>query len=172
MEPRVAVSTVVRRSVYKEGGPPCGHEEILVLRRADNGKWNFPGGKLEPPETLAEAAAREVLEETGLEVRPNRIATVFSNGTDDGSTFVFVMFEAPIIIWRLDFVVRINSEHTEYRWVTDQQLKDEIVPEALPRLKAFSMGDRAPMSGIYHRDPTEYSWYQGEYGKIGKAADG
>ncbi|HLA24624.1 MAG TPA: NUDIX domain-containing protein [bacterium] len=37
---------------------------ILLQRRVDNNKWSLPGGALEPGETLAEAARREVLEET------------------------------------------------------------------------------------------------------------
>ena len=32
------------------------------------GKWEFPGGKIEPGESAAEAAIRECLEETGLHV--------------------------------------------------------------------------------------------------------
>lgn len=162
MEAKVAVSTVIYK--LTKGG-----EELLVLKRSDNGQWNFPGGKVEPPENLAEAASREVLEETGLEVNPHRIISVFSNGTDDGGTFVFVMFETNVYRFGK---VKLNREHTEYRWVTRQQLVDEIAPHALPRLKAYSMSDRGAMSGIYHRDPTEYTWYPGEYAKIGKAKHG
>lgn len=33
------------------------------------GEWSVPGGRVEPGETLAEAVEREVLEETGLQVR-------------------------------------------------------------------------------------------------------
>jgi mutator protein MutT len=44
---------------------------ILVVRRArppSRGLWSIPGGRVEPGETLAEAARREVREETGLDV--------------------------------------------------------------------------------------------------------
>lgn len=46
---------------------------VLLTRRQPGahleGFWEFPGGKLEPPETPEECACREVLEETGLRVR-------------------------------------------------------------------------------------------------------
>jgi 8-oxo-dGTP pyrophosphatase MutT (NUDIX family) len=39
-----------------------------------DGAWGLPGGGLEPHESLAECARREVLEETGLSVRIGAIA--------------------------------------------------------------------------------------------------
>jgi acetyl-CoA carboxylase carboxyl transferase subunit beta len=44
-------------------------DQILLVKRAhapNQGRWSLPGGKKEPYETLAEAAARESREETGL----------------------------------------------------------------------------------------------------------
>lgn len=44
-------------------------QELLLVRRAnppDAGLWGFPGGKIEPGETLAQAAEREAREETGI----------------------------------------------------------------------------------------------------------
>lgn len=43
--------------------------KILLLRRKDNDKWTMPGGTLDFGESLTDCAAREVREETGLQIR-------------------------------------------------------------------------------------------------------
>jgi ADP-ribose pyrophosphatase YjhB (NUDIX family) len=52
--------------------------KILLVRRADNGLWAIPGGYMDPGESVAEACAREVLEETGLSVRVGRLIAVYN----------------------------------------------------------------------------------------------
>lgn len=41
--------------------------EVLLVRQEGESGWSEPAGKVEPGETLAEAACREVREETGVE---------------------------------------------------------------------------------------------------------
>ncbi|AXJ05527.1 NUDIX hydrolase [Pseudomonas fluorescens] len=45
----------------------CEQDRHILLVRKPRCRWNLPGGTVEPGETRAEAAARELKEETGLE---------------------------------------------------------------------------------------------------------
>jgi 8-oxo-dGTP diphosphatase len=49
---------------------------VLMVRREGEAAWSEPGGKVEPGESFAEAATRETLEETGIEVRITGILEV------------------------------------------------------------------------------------------------
>jgi ADP-ribose pyrophosphatase YjhB (NUDIX family) len=52
---------------------------ILLIRRADNGKWAMPGGAFEVGETPAEGVVREALEETGVHCRAISLVGVFDS---------------------------------------------------------------------------------------------
>ena len=43
-----------------------GRGHVLLIQRSDNGYWSLPAGAMEIGESIAEAAARELWEETGL----------------------------------------------------------------------------------------------------------
>lgn len=52
-------------------------ELVLVARRADNQRWELPGGKQRPDEDLRDCLARELAEELGVAVRvKTRLAVV------------------------------------------------------------------------------------------------
>src|SRR4051812_21619015 len=59
---------VVVYAYYKE--PATNLDEILVIHKdrpsAQRGRFNLPGGKIEPEEQVEAAAVRELFEETGL----------------------------------------------------------------------------------------------------------
>ncbi|MEU7782776.1 NUDIX domain-containing protein [Amycolatopsis sp. NPDC049159] len=52
---------------------------ILMIRRTDNDLYSIPGGQLELGETLAEAAVREVREETGIECEVTDVIGLYSD---------------------------------------------------------------------------------------------
>ena len=62
IQDKPATPVIVVAAVLSDG------ERFLVTRRAD-GRWEFPGGKVEPGEGLAEALVRELKEELAIEVR-------------------------------------------------------------------------------------------------------
>ncbi|MBN1582544.1 MAG: NUDIX hydrolase N-terminal domain-containing protein [Anaerolineae bacterium] len=53
--------------------------QILLIRRADNGKWAMPGGALEVGETPAEGIVREAFEETGIHCQAMTLVGVFDS---------------------------------------------------------------------------------------------
>lgn len=61
---------------------------ILLVRQSVNRDrdWSLPGGRLEPGETLEQCLKREIKEETGLEVRLNRLLYVCDRMEPDRHT--------------------------------------------------------------------------------------
>ncbi|MFG3423804.1 NUDIX hydrolase [Micromonospora sp. NPDC049460] len=53
--------------------------ELLLGKRADDGRWSVISGVLEPGEQPATAVVREVWEETGLHVEPVRLSSVLNH---------------------------------------------------------------------------------------------
>ena len=90
MTPIVAVGAIVFDDLGR----------VLLIQRArppSAGLWSLPGGRLEPRETLAQAVAREVREETGLIVEVGGLACVVERMADD---YHFVL---------LDYFARITG---------------------------------------------------------------
>jgi ADP-ribose pyrophosphatase YjhB (NUDIX family) len=53
-------------------------DSVLLLKRADSGKWTIPGGFTEPGESTEDTARRETREETGVELGELRLLGVYS----------------------------------------------------------------------------------------------
>src|ERR1700681_4888322 len=65
------------RPLVGVGGGVIDNGRTLLIRRGSEplrGEWSIPGGTLELGETLEEGVARELLEETGLEVQAAEIS--------------------------------------------------------------------------------------------------
>jgi len=55
-----------------------GQGRVLMQHRTDDQSWDFPGGFMEPGETVEQAARREVWEETGLAIGTLTLFGVYS----------------------------------------------------------------------------------------------
>ena len=99
-------------------------DRLLLTRRSDNGEWCMPGGGVDPGERPAEAAVREVLEETGLSVRVTGLVGVYSDPDvvvvyPDGNRVqvLGVVFRAEVVSGRAG----CSPEVTEVGWFTAAQ---------------------------------------------------
>jgi ADP-ribose pyrophosphatase YjhB (NUDIX family) len=99
--------------------------EVLLIRRTDNGLWAIPGGAQDFGEFVAEAAVRETREETGVDVKVTGLVGIYSNpkhvmAYSDGE--VRQQFS---ICFRARYVSGIptpSSESSEVRWVAREKL--------------------------------------------------
>lgn len=85
-------------------------------------KWECPGGKLDIGQDLSHAQEREVMEETGLLVKPSMVYTVDSfvigTGKYKGLAYV-VLFSVTNL---LGGTLKLSEEHTTYAWVTYEEM--------------------------------------------------
>lgn len=79
------------------------HGRVLLVQQRDDHVWATPGGAIELEDTPASAVVREVLEETGLAVVPQRVMAVYGgpnmvvrypNG--DETQYISVFFECEV----------------------------------------------------------------------------
>ena len=134
MTPVVGVGAIVfddagRVLLVERGKPPSA------------GLWSVPGGKLEPRETLAQAVAREVREETGLVVEVGTLACVLERIADE---YHFVL---------LDYFARVTggqlaagSDARAARFVDPDELRALPLTEGLADVLARARATQPPWS--------------------------
>ena len=116
---------------------------ILLEKRRDCGLWGLPGGRIEAGESVAQAARREVKEETGLTVRITRLQGVYSEPTDRIVTFpdnvvqlVDIVLEATVVSGEL-----AGSDESEtIQFFDPASLPPDVVPPAKLPLQHAAIG--------------------------------
>jgi ADP-ribose pyrophosphatase YjhB (NUDIX family) len=128
MTPAVAIGAIV-----------LDGEKILVVRRARQpsaGLWSVPGGKVHGGEKLIDAVAREVREETGLEIAVGAMVAIVERMGDDWHYVI------------LDYLGEVRGgtlaagdDVSEARWVTRDELDRLDTTEGLADVidAAFAM---------------------------------
>ena len=131
----------VRGAVFRE-------DRILLVREtADDHRWTLPGGWADVNESPAEAVAREVREEAGLEVRPYKLAAVWDQARHPHNVV------RPFHVWRLFFLCEIiggdprcGPETSEVAFFREDELPAEVSTRRvlLPQIKRMFAHKRQP----------------------------
>jgi len=110
---------------------------ILLVQRADNGKWAMPGGALEVGETPAEGVVREALEETGVRCRAVALIGVFDSRLC-GTTGRHHMYQLTFLCEPLNSAEVCRPSHAhevlDIHWFAEDELPDDIDPGHISRI--------------------------------------
>ena len=143
------------RPVVGVGGVIIDQGRTVLIRRGSEpllGEWSIPGGTLEIGETLQQGVARELLEETGIEVRVLDLIEVFDRIYLDNKAaprqdkrkprFHYVI--ADYLCERIGGELRAGSDVTDVALAREEELVRFHLTETATRIlkKAFAM-DRA-----------------------------
>ena len=144
------------RPIVGVGGVVVDDGRALLIRRGNEplmGQWSIPGGTLELGETLAEGTAREVKEETGLEVNVlDMIETFerinFGRGADETWSSIEERRRPRFHFVIVDYLCeRISGEPvaggdvTDVAWTDEHELEKFALTPTATRVirRAFSM---------------------------------
>lgn len=117
-----------------------GDRVLLGHRRTDRSwfadVWDFPGGHIEEGETAAEALARELFEEVGVDIDPPT--------ADPDLVRDFPEHSMRLAIWFLDHGGPVENrspdEHDELRWVSENELTGlDLADPTYPEIIAMAL---------------------------------
>jgi 8-oxo-dGTP diphosphatase len=143
------------RPMVGVGGVVVEDGRALLIRRGSEplrGEWSIPGGTLELGETLEQGVARELLEETGLQVRVWELIEVFDriyfgNGeSKERPRFHYVIVD--FLCERVAGEPVASSDVTDVAYAREEELGKFALTETATRIlrKAFAM-DRVRRTG-------------------------
>jgi ADP-ribose pyrophosphatase YjhB (NUDIX family) len=133
------VSAVVLRDDLDGPG-----RHVLLNRRSDSGRWSLPSGIVEPDEQPAVALAREVAEETCVEVDVERLALLVTEpemrfGNGDRCQFISMTFRCR---YRSGEAAVGDDESTAVGWFPVERLPPDLDEKYRRRIKV-ALADQA-----------------------------
>ena len=121
---------------------------ILLQRRSDSGNWALPSGAMDIGETFAQSVVREVKEETGFDVRIDRIVGIYSDpghvfAYDDGE--VRQEFNICLACKIVGGELAVSSESTDVRFVALNEVTELTMHESIRKRINDCLGGAEPV---------------------------
>lgn len=140
--------------LYQEG-------KILAVRHGHDDPeqeyWVLPGGGLEPEESPAEGACREMLEETSLTVRADHLVYVHDQeyaGERQLSLYFFCSIVEGELLMSAELVKKAGDFRNELVWIEPKELAaHRFFPEILRQRLIEDAAKGFPGEGVYLADP-------------------
>ena len=113
------------RPIVGVGGVVVHRNRVLLIRRGSEplkGEWSIPGGLVELGEELADGVRRELKEETGLDVEPLEVLTVFDRITRDGDRVRYHYVIVDYVCRRRGGRLKPDSDVVDARWARREDL--------------------------------------------------
>jgi ADP-ribose pyrophosphatase YjhB (NUDIX family) len=100
--------------------------KALIIKRAHEprkGEWSLPGGLVELGESLRDAARREIMEETGLDVEVGPVIETFDRvHRDDEGRIRYHFVIVDFVCWVADGDATAGSDAEAVAWVTAEEI--------------------------------------------------
>lgn len=122
MTPTPRHSVSVAAAIFDESG-----ENVLLIQRRDNGRWEPPGGVLELDETIEDGLRREVREEAGIEIEVGPLTGVYKNMN---AGIVALVFRATAA----SAPTKATAEAQDVGWIPVTQIEDMMLPAYAVRI--------------------------------------
>lgn len=145
----------IRKTYNVVGAAIMMDDRVLIAQRKDkelNGKWEFPGGKIEIGETPEEALQREIKEELGIDVSVHERI--------DSSYCEYKNYNVNLTVFKctkIDDKDIKDTEHNQLKWIDANKILEEDMADADIPI-AESLVESLPLS--INGDPLQYDYFE------------
>ncbi|MGW6317674.1 NUDIX hydrolase [Streptomyces sp. NPDC055099] len=146
MNPQPAQPVIDTHVILRDG------DKLLFSQRGGPygyGRWHMPSGKLDRGEPLRAGAARELLEETGVEVDPDHLRLVHVVHHQQDQTVERIGFFFLATRWHGEPVNREPAKCLDLAWFSVHELPHDIIEYPKEGLLGYLQE---------HDDLTEHGW--------------
>ena len=128
----------VRAAVFGDG-------EMLLVKEPDDGGWSLPGGWADVGETLAEAAVREVREESGYRVRAVRLIAAYDRDRQGHTPIPYHVYKLVFLCEILDEPLSQTVDTDGVGFFGEQELPELSISRVTPaQIRSFFEHHRNP----------------------------